>query len=53
MPTSVTRIVTARDRLAIGITQQELEETIQRFLDERDHITQSKHEAEKHTWVEQ
>src|SRR5205823_5299136 len=33
IPTSVTGIVTARDRLTIGITREELQETIQRFLD--------------------
>ena len=34
MPASVTGIVTARDELTIGMTPKELEEKIQRFLDE-------------------
>jgi predicted helicase len=49
MPTSVTGIVTARDRLAIGITQQELEEIIQRFLDERETTLLNQNKRPKNT----
>ena len=49
MPKSVTGIVTARDRLAIGFSRKELESSIQRFLAETENAVSAHDSGPKNT----